>query len=45
VRVGDGSEDPARTRVLPASCLQPVGFGSDEGMLEYDERSFMGYRC
>jgi type VI secretion system protein ImpG len=44
VRVGDGSEDPARTRVLPASCLQPVGFGKDEGMLEYDERSFMGYR-
>jgi type VI secretion system protein ImpG len=33
VRVGDGSEDPARTRVLPASCLQPVGFGRDEGML------------
>ncbi|NWK80378.1 type VI secretion system baseplate subunit TssF [Aquitalea sp. LB_tupeE] len=44
VQVSDGSEDPARTRQLPASCISPVGFGRDEGMLEYDERSFVGYR-
>ncbi len=44
VQVGDGSDDPARMRTLPANVLQPVGFGADEGMLEYDQRSFMGYR-
>ncbi|MDN0074149.1 type VI secretion system baseplate subunit TssF [Crenobacter sp. SG2303] len=44
VQVGDGSENPATTRELPGSCIQPVGFGRDEGMLEYDERSFLGYR-
>ncbi|WP_035055104.1 type VI secretion system baseplate subunit TssF [Andreprevotia chitinilytica] len=44
VRVGDGSDDPIRTRELPANAIQPVGFGRDEGMLEYDERSFLGYR-
>ncbi|MTD33561.1 type VI secretion system baseplate subunit TssF [Paludibacterium denitrificans] len=44
VQVGDGSEDPARTRQLPASSITPVGFGRAEGMLEYDERSFVGYR-
>ncbi|QLI81304.1 type VI secretion system baseplate subunit TssF [Chitinibacter fontanus] len=44
VRVGDGSDDPAFTRALPTSALQAVGFGRDEGMLEYDERSFLGYR-
>lgn len=44
VRVGDGSDDPTLTRTLPANALQAVGFGRDEGMLEYDERSFLGYR-
>ncbi|MDR2014754.1 MAG: type VI secretion system baseplate subunit TssF [Azoarcus sp.] len=44
VRVGDGSDDPARTQKLPKSSLAPVGFGRDEGMLEYDDRSFLGYR-
>ncbi|WP_047394073.1 type VI secretion system baseplate subunit TssF [Chitinibacter sp. ZOR0017] len=44
VRVSDGSEDPALQRQLPASCIQPVGFGRDEGILEYDARSFLGYR-
>ena len=44
VSVGDGSEDPARTRKLPAASLKAVGFGRDEGLLDYDERSFMGYR-
>jgi type VI secretion system protein ImpG len=44
LRVGDGSDDPAHTREIPATCIAPVGFGRDEGMLEYDDRSFLGYR-
>ena len=41
--------DPApRSRVapvnLPASCLQPAGFGEEEGMLPYSKRSFVSYR-
>ncbi|MDR0672277.1 MAG: type VI secretion system baseplate subunit TssF, partial [Zoogloeaceae bacterium] len=44
VRVGDGSDDPARTTSLPGSCIAPVGFAPDEAMLEYGKRSFAGYR-
>jgi len=44
VRVGDGSNDPDRTLELPGSSIAPVGFSRDEGMLEYDDRSFLGYR-
>jgi len=44
LRVGDGSNDPTRTLELPGSSIAPVGFGHDEGMLEYDDRSFLGYR-
>lgn len=44
IRIGDGSHNPASTVELPASMLQPVGFAKDEGLLDYDERSFMGYR-
>jgi type VI secretion system protein ImpG len=33
-----------RPIVLPNDCLKPVGFGRDEGMLEYPARSFLGYR-
>jgi type VI secretion system protein ImpG len=29
---------------LSPNCLQAVGFGSDEGMLAYTPRSFLGYR-
>src|SRR5690606_2958451 len=29
---------------LPASALQPVGFGDDDALLDYDPRSFAGYR-
>lgn len=32
------------TFTLPASALKPVGFGADEGMLPYTQRSFLGYR-
>lgn len=31
-------------RELPASAIKAVGFDREEGMLEYDERSFLGYR-
>jgi type VI secretion system protein ImpG len=44
IRVGDGSHDPATTLELPAAAIQPVGFAEDEGLLDYDERSFLGYR-
>jgi type VI secretion system protein ImpG len=30
--------------VLPPESIRPVGFGSDEGMLEYPDESFVGYR-
>ncbi|HVF91052.1 MAG TPA: type VI secretion system baseplate subunit TssF [Blastocatellia bacterium] len=30
--------------ILPPGSLKPVGFASDEGMLPYDARSFLGYR-
>jgi len=42
VRVSDGSEQQLAN--LPASCLSPVGFSADEGLLDYDQRSFIGYR-
>ncbi|MDR0702318.1 MAG: type VI secretion system baseplate subunit TssF [Azoarcus sp.] len=44
VRVGDGSDDPAHTMNLPGASVAPVGFASDEAILEYDKRSFAGYR-
>jgi type VI secretion system protein ImpG len=30
--------------ILPASCLSPVGFGADEGMVPYPAASFAGHR-
>lgn len=30
--------------ILPADCIQPVGFSKDEGLLDYPEESFLGYR-
>lgn len=38
---GEPKRDP---RKFPASCVQPVGFGIDQGLLDYDARSFLGYR-
>ncbi len=29
---------------IPADSLQPVGFEQDQGMLDYEPRSFLGYR-
>jgi len=44
IRVDDGSGSASRERDLPVGAIQAVGFGREEGMLEYDERSFLGYR-
>lgn len=44
VRVSDGSDDPEHVVVLPADRLTPVGFSADEGLLDHDNRSFIGYR-
>jgi type VI secretion system protein ImpG len=29
---------------LPDDCIRAVGFGLDEGLIDYDPRSFLGYR-
>lgn len=31
-------------QLLPPSCLKPVGFERDQGLLPYPDRSFAGYR-
>ena len=43
LQISDGRADPAKSATLPASAIQTVGFGRDERMLDYDERSFQGY--
>jgi type VI secretion system protein ImpG len=43
VREPGGKKD-AKQIVLPASALQPAGFGADEGMLPFSRRSFLGHR-
>jgi len=35
---------PVASQVLPRGAFVPVGFGEDEGLLDYDARSFLGYR-
>lgn len=44
IRASDGSDDPERVALLSASQLTPVGFSADEGLIDYDNRSFVGYR-
>lgn len=44
VRVTDGSDNPRHVALLPASSVTPVGFAAHEGLLDYDNRSFLGYR-
>jgi type VI secretion system protein ImpG len=34
----------AAPTVLPKTCLRQVGFGRQEGLLPYSDRSFLGYR-
>ena len=39
-----GSKPGQKPVVLPASSLQPVGFGIEDGLLPYPPHAFMGYR-
>jgi len=39
---GEGSK--ARRLTLPKNSLQPAGFSPEENLLDYDNRSFLGYR-
>lgn len=47
---GISFRNPADTQAVPVtplrkeSCLTPVGFANDEGILPYTDHSFMGYR-
>ncbi len=43
VALAQGASDPEPVLCGP-ECIRPVGFGRDEGMLPYSERSFQGYR-
>jgi type VI secretion system protein ImpG len=38
------AQHPTSGTYLDASNIQPVGFGKDEGLLEYPPESFLGYR-
>jgi type VI secretion system protein ImpG len=38
------SPDDKNPVMLPKSCIQPVGFERDEGLIDYSARSFLGYR-
>ncbi|MDK2126558.1 type VI secretion system baseplate subunit TssF [Parachitinimonas caeni] len=42
--VSDPNRPGEGARVLPASCVQPVGFEDNEALLPYGNRSFQGYR-
>lgn len=44
VRFTDAQDTPLHTVVLPGSAITPVGFSTDEALLDYDNRSFAGYR-
>jgi type VI secretion system protein ImpG len=39
-----GTGGAGRSVSLDASCVRPLGFGRDEGLLEYPAESFVGYR-
>ena len=41
VAASSGDKDPV---VLSKTCLQPVGFERQEGLIDYTARSFLGYR-
>ncbi len=43
VALASSPRDPEPV-LLDGRCIQPVGFGRDEGMLPYSARSFLGYR-
>jgi len=37
-------QGPTEPVVLGADCIRPVGFAMDQGLLDYSDRSFLGYR-
>jgi len=39
-----GSHDDPQPELLTSDHLHPVGFGRDEGLIDYSARSFLGYR-
>lgn len=43
LRAPEGSPQATPLRLAPSS-LQPVGFGDEDALLDYDHRSFLGYR-
>ena len=44
VRIDDGTDDPGKTVILPATALSAAGFGADESLLDADDRTFAGFR-
>lgn len=44
IRVSNGTEEPAHVVTLPKEALRQVGFEPEESLLDYDARSFSGYR-
>ena len=44
VRVTDAHETPSQTLILPGSSVSPVGFANDETLINFDNRTFAGYR-
>jgi len=44
IRVSDGTDDPAHVVLLEKEAIRAVGFGAEENLLDFDARSFVGYR-
>lgn len=44
VTISDAADNPGRSINLPPNCLSSVGFDPADGLLDYDDRSFIGYR-
>ena len=44
IRITDGTENPDHVVTLPKGALRPLGFDADESLLDFDARSFCGYR-
>jgi type VI secretion system protein ImpG len=43
VGIGNSAKDP-QSQLLGEAAIQPVGFGIDEGVVDYPPQSFLGYR-
>ncbi len=43
ISIGASAKDP-QARMLPPGSLRPVGFATDEGIVDYPPQSFLGYR-